>query len=684
MDPASHNKSALAILLVALTLALAVVCGQEPVPTPTPTSAPTETPTPIPPTHTPVAGPVSASNIPLPTSVPRSTPTPRPTSTPVPTPTPLPPEAAVLDSARESMGAAGGFGFEISGSLTARNSAGEEREISVEYSGDALTDYNSANVSLTASSDTVEYAVIALQNMGSLFGETRKMSYVFDAETRRWIEKAELLPLSFLTNPRVLLGSDTYATLDIATDGAMQLTGRELLDGVETDVVSGKLLGSEISGAEDGLDVTYRVGVNDSLLRQVEVSGVFDSSIAQGLTGDVNADSVRANLTVGFSDYGKDVDYIAPHLVSARFSHEATLLGDGRVLVSGGWTGVANNNEIYPYPVVVSQIYDPETVTWTLTNEIRPENSEDLSGFLIYSPAVRLSDGRVASVALSEESQSGNPDDVTSAIAIFDPVSDRWTHLSDIPSNRIFASIFAVSDKEIVVVGGLDMEAMSSPQATIETESLVESYGVDTGEWQTLNPMNEAAMEQSLVALDDGRVIAAGGISDLNTLGGTARAEIFDPATNSWTLTGDMNAPRPSLKAVALADGRALATGGLDQYAPTPGDGPDSETYDPDTGEWTVTDPMSVRRVNHTLTLLPDGRVLAAGGEDPQGSDYLLYSSTEIFDPETNTWSAGPELSQPRASHSATLMPDGSILMAGGISQDGERYPVASTELITP
>ena len=577
------------------------------------------------------------------------------------------------------MGAAGGYYFEISGSLTVRNSAGEEREISVEYAGDALTEYNTANVLLETPSDTVEYDVIALQNMGTLFGEIQRMSYVFDTETRRWTEKEELLFLSFLTNPRVLFGSDRFETSDIVADGSMQVTSRELLDGVETDVVSGSLVGSEITGSEDELEVTYHIGVDDNLLRQVEVSGGFDSSIAHTLMDEDSIESVRANLTVRFSDYGKDVEYIAPHLVSPRFAHDATLLDDGRVLVSGGWTGVANNNEVYPYPVVFSQIYAPETDTWILTDSVM---TEDSSGYLIYSPAARLSDGKVASVALSEEAQSGNAGDVASAIALFDPESDEWTHLSDIPSNRIFVSIFAVDDKEIVVVSGLDLEAMSSSQATIEPESLVESYSLDTGEWQTLDPMNEAAMEQTLVALDDGRIIATGGISDLRTLSGTARAEIFDPATGSWTPTGDMNAPRLTVKAIALEDGRALATGGLDQYASTSGDSPDSETYDPVTGVWTLTGPMSVQRMSHTLTLLPDGRVLAAGGEDPKGSDYFLYSSTEIFDPETNTWSAGPELSQPRANHSATLMPDGRVLLAGGISQDRERYPIASTEFI--
>ena len=122
----------------------------------------------------------------------------------------------------------------------------------------------------------------------------------------------------------------------------------------------------------------------------------------------------------------------------------------------------------------------------------------------------------------------------------------------------------------------------------------------------------------------------------------------------------------------------------MGSYGMTLGDSPDSEVYDPDTEEWTLTGPMSVRRMSHTLTLLHDGRVLAVGGEDPQGSDYVLYSTTEIFDPVTDTWSLGPELSQPRSSHSATLMPDGSVLLAGGISQEEERYPITSTEFITP
>ena len=97
-------------------------------------------------------------------------------------------------------------------------------------------------------------------------------------------------------------------------------------------------------------------------------------------------------------------------------------------------------------------------------------------------------------------------------------------------------------------------------------------------------------------------------------------------------------------------------------------------------------EPCRKRRTSHTLTLLPDGRVLAVGGVGPLGDDdYVVHSTTEIFDPVTNTWSSGPELSQPMADHSATLMPDSSVLLVGGISErNGDKYVSISTEFITP
>ena len=163
----TYTRATLAIVFVALTMALAVACGQEPVPTPTPTPtvAPTQTAMPIPPTSTPVAGPVAASNIPMPTRAPVLPPTPAPTSTPWPTRTPVSLEFAVLNTAREFTSKAGGYAFDISGVLSVKASDGLDIEIPIIYTGDGLPGYNFADISLTAPSETVEYRVITLSGL---------------------------------------------------------------------------------------------------------------------------------------------------------------------------------------------------------------------------------------------------------------------------------------------------------------------------------------------------------------------------------------------------------------------------------------------------------------------------------------------------------------------------------------
>ncbi len=671
-----HMKSNFGVVFIALILTLSVACGQEPVPTPTPTIAPTETATPTPPTNTPVAGPVAASNIPLPTRAPVSTPTLGPTSTP----TPLPPEVAIMGSARDSMATAVSYAFDINGVLIGKTEDGTYVEVPITYAGDALPDYNSASIELTTPSETLEFDVVSLHGGAFSFGPYFRMSYALDTEVRRWSDNVELFALSALTNPRFLLGSDSRETNRIATRGQMKLEGQETLNGVNTHVITGKLPLEQVSGADGELmDVIYRIGVDDSLLRQVEIEGDISPSILMSFTDDGYAGTDRANLTVRFFDYGKSVDYAAPNLISPRFGHDATLLDDGRVLVSGGWTGTANNDFIAPFPALFSQIYDPPTDMWAYTERFWEEAIAESLEFFMHMSASKLPDGRVISVALTVEDESGV------ALVVFDPETDGWTRLSDIPSNRVFSNMSVLNNGRILIVGGVDVSGMWSGPTSAEPLDVVETYDPATGEWQTLEAMNESATEQSVVPLDEGRIMAVGGFNESHRSQGTARSEIFDPTTNTWTLTDDMNVPRMSPKAIALLDGRILVTGGEGVlYGMTSGDSPDSETYNPDTGKWTLTGPMSVRRENHTLTLLPDGRVLAVGGEDPLGSDYVLYSTIEIFDPVTNTWSLGPELSQPRSGHSATLMPDGSVLLAGGVSQEGERYPIASTEFITP
>lgn len=620
------------------------------------------------------------------------TPTPVPTSTPRPTRTPVSLEFSILNTSRDFTEKAGGYTFDMSGVLSVRTSDGLDIEIPVTYAGDALPGYNSASISLTAPSETIEYKALSVQNISVTSDETVETRHAFfDAETRRWIETEELLALSTLTDLRALLGSNLHETSDIATNGHMKLTGQEMLDGVETHVISGKL-----SGVETELEGTYHVGVNDILLRQVEVSGELDPSIVGALLDEVTADSVHAELTVSFSDYGKEVAHRSPYLGETRFGHDATLLDDGRVLVSSGYMGTFENDELFGFPSVSYQIYDPLTATWTFMGPVTSYDpltsiltvtdpsdptASDIPELAPITPPNRLPDGRFVTVANLGSREIGAPHN---ALAVFDTNTDEWTRLSDVPTDRSFASMIALNDGRVLVVGGAEIITRSSSSDDVypDTMDTVEAYDPDSGEWQTLQPINEAAMQLTLVRLSDGRVMAVGGVSDIGSMLVTDRAEIFDPAADTWTLTAEMNGSRILPEAIVIKDGRVLATGGIFPHT----DIPDSETYNPDTDEWTAAGAMIQPRSNHTLTLLSDGQVLAIGGVEPlDDGGYVVLSTTEIFDPDTNTWSQGPELFQPRASHSATLMPDGSVFIVGGISEhNGEEYFTLSTEFITP
>src|SRR5205807_4207479 len=101
---------------------------------------------------------------------------------------------------------------------------------------------------------------------------------------------------------------------------------------------------------------------------------------------------------------------------------------------------------------------------------------------------------------------------------------------------------------------------------------------------------------------------------------------------------------------------------------------------DPTNGTWTVTSPMTIARKDHTATLLPNGKVLVVGGQPDSGNSIFLRTA-ELYDPATETWTSTGSLAVGRAEHTATLLADGKVLVAGGLNLPISQYSLASAEL---
>ncbi|MDW5596919.1 kelch repeat-containing protein [Conexibacter stalactiti] len=186
--------------------------------------------------------------------------------------------------------------------------------------------------------------------------------------------------------------------------------------------------------------------------------------------------------------------------------------------------------------------------------------------------------------------------------------------------------------------------------------------------WQQTGPLTAARVGGTVVALPDGRVLVAGGYP--NNPGNThASAELYDPATGSWTATGSMAAPRYDGRGVLLKDGRVLVAGGrTTSTAPLAS----AELYDPVTGTWSAAAPMSVARYGHSATLLSDGSVLVAGGWADTAPP-TVHATAERYDPATGAWAPAGSLPSPHASHAATALPDGSVIVSGGSASEFTR-----------
>jgi Kelch motif/Galactose oxidase, central domain len=250
-------------------------------------------------------------------------------------------------------------------------------------------------------------------------------------------------------------------------------------------------------------------------------------------------------------------------------------------------------------------------------------------------------------------------------------------------------------DGEVLVAGGLTASTNLVPDTEI--------YNPGTRNWRTLGHLRVWRANHTATLLTSGKVLLTGGSPSMGDhiqppdpelpsgLGGarpmvpipptptpTCSAEIFDPGTQLWTDTGSLNTCRYNHTAALLPDDKVLVAGGSDgTYTLN-----NSEIYDPRYGTWTpVTAPMVSPRFSPTSAVLPDGRVLVAGGLDLSGAP---LNSAEYYDPASPGWSQASTMSTARYVAAMAVRADGQVLIVGGyngslLSSSDLYNPVANT-----
>lgn len=348
-------------------------------------------------------------------------------------------------------------------------------------------------------------------------------------------------------------------------------------------------------------------------------------------------------LTVGSAYAGAPsgvLTAIAP-MLSARAAHSATRLLDGSVLIAGGMVAAGQ-------PLTHAELYEPQNERFIPTGSLNQRR--------VGHTSTLLEDGHL----LIAGGWGRGPLD---SAELYDPAAGMFTLTGAMTTARGGSSATRLHDGRVLITGGSTL--------TEDATASAEIYDPTTETFTVTDAMMVARSAHSATLLADGRVLIAGGgagdeISD--------SAELYDPAAGVFISTGALFAPRYKHAAALLDDGRVLIAGGSNaedwrgQYS-------SAEIYDPATGSFVAAGSLSSERfkLSDALAVLPDGRVLVAGGS----------ATVEVYDPVLDRFiTAGDGFDEARYFATATLLPSGEALIVGGYNR--EIVTTAGAWLFTP
>lgn len=329
-------------------------------------------------------------------------------------------------------------------------------------------------------------------------------------------------------------------------------------------------------------------------------------------------------------------------LSAARSGHTATLLDDGRVLVTGGFDDSTTFASV--------EIYDPASNTWSFSDPLKVARAAH-TATLLMDGTVLVAGGVGTEATLT-------------SVELFDPLTGAWTPVEPLAGARLGHSANLLPDGTVVIAGGVDV--------TGTVISSVERYDPGTGQWASAADMRVARRYHTATIVRPGTLIVAGGQSRVDI---TDSVERYDFGSDRWTDLPSLETPRVDHAAAALPDGSLLVVGGIsDSEAGTIESS--VERLAPDADAWSPAAPAPFASARHSSTTLVDGSVLVAGGFTTSSG---TISDAQRYLPATNTWEPTGSLVGARQSHVATVLMDGDVLVTGGWNgahqESVERYP---------
>jgi Kelch motif/Galactose oxidase, central domain len=259
--------------------------------------------------------------------------------------------------------------------------------------------------------------------------------------------------------------------------------------------------------------------------------------------------------------------------------------------------------------------------------------------------------------------------------------SGAWTQAPNLLEGHVAHTATLLNDGRVLIAGGTDVDGVARARC--------ELFDPRTNRWTRAADMIHARAAHAATLLAEGNVLVTGGQTGLGIFPNEvlASAEIYHPASNSWTVVAPMHAPRRWHTSIRLHDGRVLVVGGTNVAPGSPlpaAEQEQAEVYDPKRDSWSLAGAGLPPLSGQVATLMPGGAVLVTGGSTETG---FATTGAELFDPATNRWQPTTwPMATARYGHTATLLPDGKVLLLGGYStqpQPSGGFVYPESELLT-